>query len=226
MASFPSFSNSAFFENIPPGDLLRDCPSARRATVRHRGFIYTPGESVPTIFCVLEGQVILSKSHTDGTPLTTALLARGDFFGPPLRSTTTAEETARAKGRVTLWQTPAFEFWRLLSHHPASSLEFITALARRCHQLERRLEGLAFKRVEVRLAEMFHELSGGFISRCEHGLGQHLRLTQQELADLVGATRPVVSTLLNRLRKKGVLGYTREYICVRRIEDIDLLIHS
>ena len=49
-------------------------------------------------------------------------------------------------------------------------------------------------------------------------------LTQQELADLVGATRPVVSTILNRLRKQGVLGYTREYVCVRAIETIEQLI--
>ena len=59
-----------------------------------------------------------------------------------------------------------------------------------------------------------------------HGFGQHLRLTQQELADLVGASRPVVSTILNKLRAKGVLGYNREYVCVRRIEDIENLIDT
>jgi hypothetical protein len=40
----------------------------------------------------------------------------------------------------------------------------------------------------------------------------------------VGASRPVVSTILNRLRKKGVLGYSREYLCVRGIEAIEDLI--
>jgi CRP-like cAMP-binding protein len=92
--------------------------------------------------------------------------------------------------------------------------------------MERRLESFAFKRTEARLAETFRELSGGFATRCDHGFGQHLRLTQQELADLVGASRPVVSTILNKLRDKGVLGYNREYVCVRRIEDIEKLIDS
>ena len=50
--------------------------------------------------------------------------------------------------------------------------------------------------------------------------------TQQELADLVGASRPAVSTILNRLRARGVLGYSREYVCVRRIDDITSLIDS
>jgi CRP-like cAMP-binding protein len=92
--------------------------------------------------------------------------------------------------------------------------------------MERRLESFAFKRTEARLAETFRALSGGFATRCDHGFGQHLRLTQQELADLVGASRPVVSTILNKLRDKGVLGYNREYVCVRGFEEIAKLIDS
>jgi CRP-like cAMP-binding protein len=92
--------------------------------------------------------------------------------------------------------------------------------------MERKLESFAFKRTEVRLAQTFRELSGGFATRCNHGFGQHLRLTQQELADLVGASRPVVSTILNKLRDKGVLGYNREYVCVRGIEEIAKVIES
>jgi CRP-like cAMP-binding protein len=125
-----------------------------------------------------------------------------------------------------VWRAPIEEFRQLLQHHPEASWEFVSGLARRQRQMERRLEGFAFKRVEARLAETFRELSGGFAMRCEHGFGQHLRLSQQELADLVGASRPVVSTILNRLREKGVLGYSREYVCVRRIEDIENLIDS
>ncbi len=158
--------------------------------------------------------------------MTTAALAPGDFFGAALGGASENEDTARAKGAALVWRVPIEEFQRLLINHPALCWEFVAILASRQRQLQRRLEGFAFKRTEVRLAEIFHELSGGFATRCEHGFGQHLRLTQQELADLVGASRPVVSTLLNKLRDKGVLGYNREYVCVRRIEDIEQLIES
>jgi CRP-like cAMP-binding protein len=211
---------------ISPEDLRRDCPTARIVATRHRGTIYRQGEPVGTIFCVLDGQVILGRVSHDGAALTTAALAAGDFFGPALSGATEAEHTARAKGAGSLWRAPIDEFRRLLLHHPEVSWEFVSILARRQRLMERRLEGFAFKRTEARLAETFRELSGGFATRCEHGFGQHLRLSQQELADLVGASRPVVSTILNRLRDKGVLGYNREYVCVRRIEDIETLIDS
>lgn len=207
-------------------DLRRDCPKARIVTVQHRGTIYRQGEPARAVFCVLDGQVTLARVNAAGAILTTAVMVAGEFFGSALGGADKAEDTAKAKGSVVVWRAPIDEFRRLLLHHPDISLQFVSLLARRQRQMERRLEGFAFKRVEARLAETFRELSGGFAMRCEHGFGQHLRLSQQELADLVGASRPVVSTILNRLRDKGVLGYNREYVCVRRIEDIENLIDS
>ena len=211
---------------IPSDDLRRDCPAARIVAVRHRGTIYRQGEPARTVYCVLEGQVTVARVNSAGAILTTAVLGAGDFFGAALSGATETEDTAKARGAVSVWRAPIDEFRQLLRRHPEASLEFVSVLARRQRQMERRLEGFAFKRVEARLAETFRELSGGFAMRCEHGFGRHLRLSQQELADLVGASRPVVSTILNRLRDKGVLGYNREYVCVRKIEDIESLIDS
>jgi CRP-like cAMP-binding protein len=220
------FNSASILANIPSQFLQRDCPTSRIITVRHRGTIYRQGEPATSVFCVLNGQVTIARTTNEGSLLTTALFGAGDFFGAALSGTEKNDDTARAKGAVSIWRAPIAEFRALLRNQPDAAWEFAAALARRQKQSERKLEGLAFKRVEVRLAETFRELSGGFAMRCEHGFGQHLRLSQQELADLVGATRPVVSTILNRLRDKGVLGYNREYVCVRRIDDIEQLIES
>jgi len=217
---------SPLLAGVPPEDLRRHCPTARIVTIQHRGTIYRQGEPGQTAFCVLDGQVTIARVSPDGATLTTAALGPGDFFGPALSGAAEAEDTARAKGAVSIWRAPIHEWRSLLLHHPALAWEFVSILARRQRQMERRLESFAFKRTEARLAETFRELSGGFATRCEHGFGQHLRLTQQELADLVGASRPVVSTILNKLRDEGVLGYNREYVCVRRIEDIEKLTAS
>ena len=212
--------------SIPPAELQRDCPSSRALTLRHRDTIYRQGGTNQAIFCVLMGQVTLARVNPDGAALTTAALSVGDFFGDGLDGSPEAEDTAKAKGAASVWRAPIKEFKLLLTNHPQFALGYIAMLTQRQRSMQRRLEGFAFKTTETRLAEAFRELSGGFATRCEHGFGQHLRLTQQELADLVGASRPVVSTILNRLRDQGVLGYNREYVCVRRIEDLESLIES
>lgn len=211
---------------IPADALRRDCPTARVVAIPHRGTIYRQGEPARTVFCVLDGQVTVARVSAEGATLTTAALRPGDFFGPALSGATEAEDTARAKGTASIWRAPIDEWRRLLLHHPAVAWDFVSLLAQRHGQMERKLQGFAFKRTEARLAETFRDLSGGFASRCDHGFGEHLRLTQQELADLVGASRPVVSTILNRLRDKGVLGYNREYVCVRGFDEIEKLIDS
>ncbi|MEP6847707.1 MAG: Crp/Fnr family transcriptional regulator [Acidobacteriota bacterium] len=212
--------------SVPVAELRRDCPSARVAALKHRDTIYRQGGTNKEVFCLLKGQVTLARVNQDGSNLTTAALAAGSFFGDALDGSPEADDTAKAKGGVLVWRTPLKEFQVLLLNHPQFALEYIAMLSHRQRQMQRRLEGFAFKRTEVRLAEAFRELSGGFATRCVHGFGRHLRLTQQELADLVGASRPVVSTILNRLRDEGVVGYNREYVCVRGIEDIEIMIQS
>ncbi len=226
MDAISNLMSCALLEGLPRQDLQRHCPTATIESFQHGGTVYRQGERCGDLFCVLAGQIKLARISRDGRELTTALMTTGDFFGPALgaQSALQAQDTATAKATVSIWRVAAREFHELLSNQPTLGLRVVDVLARRQRQMERRLECFVFKRTEARLAETLRELSGGFEPRCEHGFGSHIRLTQQELADLVGATRPVVSTILNRLRKQGVLGYSREYVCVRSIETIEQLI--
>ena len=214
------------FAGVPLSAIKQVCPSAEIESFPHGSVIYTQGEHLGEIFCVLDGQIKLARLSRDGAEFTTALLANGELFGAPLNDLPAFEvpETATLKGAGNVLRVRVNEFRNLLLNHPALGLRVVELLDRRRQQMERRLECFAFKRTESRLVETLQELSGGFEARCEHGFGQHIRLSQQELADLVGASRPVVSTILNRLRKEGVLGYTREYVCIREIAAIERIL--
>ncbi len=213
------------FKGLPlQDDLDRYCPSACIRSLKHQAVVYWQGDPCADAWCILEGQIVLSRTGADWKPFTTALLFAGDFLGAWDGAETTApSESARAKGSTVVWRAPAREFRNLLLHQPALCLRLLEAWSRRQRQAERRCESIVSKRAEARLAETLRELSQRFTTRCEHGFGLHLRISQQELADLAGASRPVVSTLLNRLRDRGVLGYSREYICVRDIKVIEEL---
>lgn len=216
------------WDELSTKDLGRLCPSAARVMLRHRAVVYAQGNHCGSVFRIYEGHIKLAQVNRDGNELTVGLLATGDMFGPGLADPreTEAQEMATAKGTVSLWKVPADEWHALILAVPAIGAQLIRAYADRQRQLERRLACMAFQRTETRLAETLRELSGGFDRRCEHGFGRHLRITQQELADLVGATRPVVSTLLNQLRDQGILGYSREYLCVRDIDSIERLLRQ
>lgn len=227
MISHPEYVEACpLFVGVPLHTIKQDCPSVEIVSLPHGSVIYTQGQRLEEIFCVLDGQIKLARLSRDGAEFTTGLLANGELFGAPLHDPPAFEtpETATVRGAGNLLRVHANEFRNLLLSHPALGLRVVELLDRRRQQMERRLECFAFKRTEARLVETLRELSGGFEARCEHGFGRHIRLSQQELADLVGASRPVVSTILNRLRKEGVLGYTREYVCIREIDAIERIL--
>jgi CRP-like cAMP-binding protein len=202
------------------------CPSADIESFAQDSVIYQQGQRLEYLYCVLDGQIKVARLSRDGAEFTTGLLTNGELFGAPIHDPAAfqAVESATVKGAAKVLRIRVNEFRTLLLHQPAVGLRVVEQLDRRRLQMERRLECFAFARTESRLVETLRELSGGFEARCEHGFGQHIQLSQQELADLVGATRPVVSTILNRLRKEGVLGYTREYVCIRGIEAIEQML--
>jgi CRP/FNR family cyclic AMP-dependent transcriptional regulator len=205
-------------------DLKRYCPSSSIRSVKHNSVLFLQGEPCSDVACILDGQVTLVRVDQDGNQFTTDLLFDGDFLGSRDGAEIEASpETAKAKGNVVLWRVPAGEFRNLLLQTPAFCLRLLQQVSERQRQAERKYDSVVFLRAEARLAATLRELSRQFRTRCEHGFGLHLRISQQELADLAGASRPVVSTLLNRLRDQGVLGYSREYICVRDIGVIEHL---
>lgn len=214
------------FADVSPLSLAQLCPSARVDSFGLGSAIYIQGERIDEIFYVLDGQVKIARLNREGAEFTMGLLTNGELFGVPMDdpSAFNAPDTATAKGMVKVMRMRMHEFRKLLLNSPTLGMRVVDLLDRRKQQMERRLVCFAFKRTESRLVETLRELSGGFEARCEHGFGQHIRLSQQELADLVGATRPVVSTILNRLRKQGVLGYTREYVCIREIDAIEQML--
>ena len=226
MTSASDFKNCPILSRLTLEDLAHACPDARVLSFSDRDVIYSQGERDQYAWCLLEGQISVSRLEADGSVVTTGLVGAGEFFGHAFGGATDAEDSATAKGDVSVWRAPVEQFQSLLLQHPSTAVEFAAALGGRVRRLEQRLEAFAFKRVEARLAQTIRELSGGFATRCDHGFGQHLSLTQQELADLVGASRSVVSTILNRLRDQGILDYSREYLCVRKFDEVAQLIES
>ena len=227
MVSHPNYLKACpLFVDVTLHTIKQDCPSVDIVSFPHGSVIYIQGQRVEEVFCVLDGQVKLARLNRDGAEFTTGFLANGELFGAPLSDSPAFEtpETATVKGAGNILRMHLNDFRNLLLTQPALGLRVVELLDLRRQQMERRLECFAFKRTEARLVETLRELSGGFETRCEHGFGQHIRLSQQELADLVGATRPVVSTILNRLRREGVLGYTREYVCIRGIDAIERIL--
>ena len=191
--------------------------------------IYLQGNECSHLFLIAQGHVKLSQINPEGKEFTIALLSQGELFGPLLSdpSKPDTQETATAKGAVRLYLLRMTEFKTLLSRHPDLAWRIMQMAYSRQQRLERKLGSLLFESVEARVARTLYELMGYYGERCSHGIKLNmkmdLRLNQQELADLVCASRPVVSTILNSLRDRKILDYDRDFICILNVQELERL---
>ena len=186
-------------------------------TFPHNSIIYRPGDSTERVYLLKTGRVRLMRVGKNSSRSVVSILRAGDLFGELFRPEGSAvEELAIASGEAEVWSIEGRDFRAQLEARPPLAIDVIRAYADRVRGLRKRVLGLTFKEVPARLAETLLTLAEAHGERCPHGGETDLRgITQQDLADLVGASRSFVSTLINEMKRDGVLGNVGRILCVR-----------
>ena len=192
-------------------------PDGALQSFPHQAVIYRPGEPLQTAYFVKSGRVRLMHLGRNGRAAVFAILRAGDVFGDVFRPEgSTSDEMAVAAGDVGLWALDGKTLRAQLESEPGLGVEMVRAYADQVRALRARVLGLTFKEVPARLAETLLSVAEAHGERCAHAGETDLRgITQQDLADLVGASRSFVSTLLNELKRQGILGNVGRVLCIR-----------
>jgi CRP/FNR family cyclic AMP-dependent transcriptional regulator len=178
--------------------------------------LWQSSEPTGRVFLVKSGRVRLMRGPRKGARAMTALLKAGDLFGEQRPEATSTEELAVASGDVEVWGLDSYDYRAQLEGNPALAMELFRAYAERVRALSQRVHTLTFKEVPARLADTLLALGQGHGEKCPHGGEIDLRgVTQQDLADLVGASRSFVSTLVNEMKRDGILGNVGRTLCIR-----------
>jgi CRP-like cAMP-binding protein len=186
-------------------------------TFPHNAVLYRPGDTSDRVYLLKSGRVRLMRIGKGGGRSVVSILKAGDLFGELFRPDgSPIEELAVASGEAEVWSIEGRDFRAQLEARPALASDVIRSYAERVRGLRKRLLGLTFKEVPARLAETLLSLSETHGERCPHGGETDLKgITQQDLADLVGASRSFVSTLINEMKRDGMLGNVGRILCVK-----------
>jgi len=207
-----------FFEaNV--AQLNLEFPSIKEIGIASKSFLYHQGDSSIYAYWIKSGIVKLSHLTAQGTEITTALLKKEEVVGysPSHAEPHTMEETAQAIGDVQCYRMSHNDFKAMLLLHPQLLWPVFEKTYARKQKTERKLRTILTQPVEIRLATTLLELAEMFGIQCSHGYALEIHLTQQDVADLIGASRSVVSTHLNNFRNSGILDYTRDQICINDV---------
>jgi len=173
---------------------------------RPRQVIYLPGDRAQGVHFLIGGRIKISKVTRDGKELTLAYRNEGDFFGEPcLLDGGPREEMAEAMDASTTIEVPRETLDDLLKADGGAAYKFARALIVRRKDLETRVEQLIFKDVGAKLAELLLSLGQEHGVSDQRGLVVGLKITHQEMANLIGSTRETVSLTLSQFKRKGLI---------------------
>jgi len=177
--------------------------------------IFAPGDPDEHLYFVLSGTVRLYKLYGDYKEATVALLREGDLFGAMcLREGggQTVFAQALTDARVAVIRKSMLV--EVLKRAPELAVELFSALYERFEQSEEAIERLLDREVSARLAKLLQDLSERFGKADGSATILDLRLTHQDLANMIASTREAVSKVMSEFRREGLIEVRNRKIAI------------
>jgi CRP/FNR family transcriptional regulator, cyclic AMP receptor protein len=191
---------------VPPARLQELITQVELREIPRRQVIYLPGDPGDRIYFINGGRVKTSKVTRDGKELTLAYRGAGQMFGElAVVDGSPREEMAEAMKNAIITELSVEVFRELLHADAKLCFTFACELGRRRKHLETKLEHLVFKDVQAKLAALLLELGEEYGQETEDGVQIGLKITHQEMANLIGSTRETISLTLAHFKKKKLL---------------------
>jgi CRP-like cAMP-binding protein len=191
---------------------------------RRRQIVYLPGDPGEHVFFLQGGRVKCSKVSRDGKELTLDYHGPGAFFGELcVFAGAPREEMAEAMKNAIVALLPREPLRDLIFADPVLAFRFAEVLAQRRRSAETRLEHFVFRDVHAKLAALLLELGREYGHETDDGIKVDLKITHQEMANLIGSTRETISLALASFRKRNLVNLLGRTVVLVDLEGLAAL---
>lgn len=182
--------------------------AAKPRVYRDRDTLIRQGDEARSLFMIESGRVVIRFDTPAGDSLLLGILGPGDVFGEVglLDGRSERSASAQAVGEVVVRVLRQEDFDRLRRTNPDVNDFVMLAMARQVQRLTRLVAEALYVPVERRVARRLYEVARAFAGETWPVV---VPLTQEELAQLAGTTRPTANQALKKLESVGVLRLSR-----------------
>ncbi len=207
-------STNKIFYDLPEKDKSEMASMMTMRNIKKKGFVYTEGDRADTLYILKEGRIKITHLAEDGRELTIDIIEPGDIFGElTLAGEEERETSAEALADSFICTISRKNFEAFLSMRPNLSLTITKWMGLRLRRIENRFENLIFQDVRTRLTTLLKDLAEKYGEDIEGGRKIAIKLSHQELANLIGATRETVTLELNNMKRRGdIVMEGREFV--------------
>ena len=199
------------FARLSPSELdsLRALAHSRRYAAGE--IIFHEGDEGTALYIIEKGEVKIALGSAEGKEVVFTLLGPGDPFGELALldgEPRSADALAKETSEVLILRRQ--DFLRFLAEHRQVALDLLAVLSRRLRRTDDLVADAAFLDVRARLVKRLLALAQTSGQPGPQGsLAIASKLTQSDLADMVGTTRESINKALQYYIKKGLLRHER-----------------
>lgn len=206
-------ARSALLAALPEPGRQLILSTARSHTFQRGERLARHGDDAQALFILESGCVAVRLSTPNGESVTLSVLGVGAVFGEVGLFSYPAERTAtvQALDDVAAIVLRREDFSRLRESHPEVNDFVMQLMARRVDRLSHLLAEALYLPVDRRIARRLYEV-GRLYARAATPLA--LPLTQDEVAQIAGTTRPTANQALKKLEAGGVVQLSRGRIVI------------
>jgi CRP/FNR family cyclic AMP-dependent transcriptional regulator len=174
--------------------------------------IINQNDETDSLYVILSGRVKVFVSGEDGREVVLNYQGPGEYFG----EMSLIDHRPRAASVMTMEPSRLMiiargDFMSCLASNPEIALNLIEPMTSRIRMLAENVSNLALLDVYGRVARTLLQHAAE-----EDGVLKTDKLTQQEIADMVGASRAMVSRILKDLKTGGYINIDRKRIIINQ----------
>ena len=194
--------NIPLFSGLSDDEMDSVTSIANKRSYPKNTIIINEGDETDSLYLILSGKVKIVLSDEDGKEITISILEPNNYFG----ELSLIDEEPRSARVVTMEKCQfsiihKSDFNHVLDNHPALVRNLLKDLTKRLRMANKNIESLALMDVYGRVARTLLQFS------VEEGDVRviHERLTQKDIANMVGASREMVSRIFKDLTTGGYI---------------------
>lgn len=215
-------SQISLLDELPMEELQIIDEMSEMKPLKKGSLIFSPGKPIEALFLLKKGQVRLYKINQSGKQFTVDILVDGNIFGETSTLSLTDDDTyAEAMTDTYLCMISKSEFETFIEKNPKIAIKLINILSTRLKELYSLSEKIALGDVRYRIIYLLLKLSEKTGKRKNEWQTIEMKITHQDVANMVGSTRETTSAIMSQLKKEGYIKKTlRLAVHVDRVNEI------
>ncbi len=225
MVDAMSLRRIPLFHEFSEADLQAIAAAMQQRRFAKHQFIVREGEPGGTFFVITSGSVAVARVAGDGRETILSILKEGDFFGEmSLFDTALRSASIKTLTDVEVGVLLQEDFLNLMDRSPQIGKLLVIELSERLRAANALIAATTSQDIRGRLATLLLNLTQNFGEPVENGTKITLRLTNQEMANMIGTTRETVNRTLNKLWDERFVDMRTAYIVVTEPEKLKALV--